>query len=180
MPLKLEFDDPFVFDDKLYEYDMPFMSFYGGGNYRFLKHFLGPNRIPAFDGKGPNGEGEEYECARAIDQSPKVKTWLRNADRRTGSFRLPLAEHWFYPDFVGVLNDDRLFVVEYKGGYIISEGFGTFFLCKSESFLYLCYIVEVLPCEEFNLNFLRLMITGREDLCDLLVFLSHVTVCSCL
>ena len=88
------------------------MRFYGGGNYQFVKHFLGPNRIPAFDGKD---DGEEYLCAVAIDQSPKVKTWLRNADRRLGSFRLPLAEHWFYPDFVGVLNDGRMFVVEYKG-----------------------------------------------------------------
>lgn len=112
IPLKLEFEQSFEFNDKLYEYDIPFMRFYGGGNYQFVKHFLGPNRIPAFDGKD---DGEEYQCAVAIDQSPKVKTWLRNADRRPGSFRLPLAEHWFYPDFVGVLNDGRMFVVEYKG-----------------------------------------------------------------
>lgn len=143
VPLKLEFDEPFAFNDKLYEYDMPFMSFYGGGNYRFVKHFLGPNRIPAFDGKGPNGEGEEYECARAIDQSTKVKTWLRNADRRTGSFRLPLAEHWFYPDFVGVLNDGRLFVVEYKGAdrksnadTIEKDAIGRLWASKSEKCLY--------------------------------------------
>ncbi len=112
MPLKLEFEKPFEFNDKLYEYNLSFMRFYGGGNYQFIKHFLGPNRIPAFDGKD---DGEEYKCAVAIDQSPKVKTWLRNADRVEGSFRLPLAEHWFYPDFVGVLNDGRMFVVEYKG-----------------------------------------------------------------
>lgn len=110
--LKLEFEDPFEFNDKLYEYDLPLMRFYSGGNYQFVKHFLGPNRIPAFDGKD---DGEEYKCAVAIDQSPKVKTWLRNADRRSGSFKLPLAEHWFYPDFVGILDDGRVFVVEYKG-----------------------------------------------------------------
>ena len=112
MPLKLDFGRAFEFGDRLYEYDLPFMKVHEGGKYRFSKHFLGPNRIPAFDGKD---DGEEYQCAVAIDQSPKVKTWLRNADRRSGSFRLPLAEHWFYPDFVGVLDDGRMFVVEYKG-----------------------------------------------------------------
>ena len=33
----------------------------------------------------------------------------------TGFFRLPLANGWFYPDFVAELEDGRLFVIEYKG-----------------------------------------------------------------
>jgi type III restriction enzyme len=31
---------------------------------------------------------------------------------------LPLANGYFYPDFVAELNDGRLLVVEYKGGHI--------------------------------------------------------------
>ena len=140
VPLKLEFDQPFEFTDKLYEYDIPFMKFYEGGNYQFVKHFLGPNRIPAFSGKD---DGEEYQCAVAIDQSPKVKTWLRNADQRGGSFRLPLAEHWFYPDFVGILDDGRMFVVEYKGAdrksntdTIEKDAIGRLWASKSDKCLY--------------------------------------------
>ena len=65
----------------------------------------------------PFGEGEEFECAKLIDSSPKVLYWLRNKDSDSASFRLPMGgrTEWFYPDFVGELVDGRLFVLEYKG-----------------------------------------------------------------
>ncbi len=58
-------------------------------------------------------QGEEYECARALDMSPGVKHWVRNLERR--GFSLPLAKSKFYPDFVAELTDGRLLVVEHKG-----------------------------------------------------------------
>lgn len=115
----LEFANGFKFDDGLYKNSV--LRFYPGGDYVFTKHFLGPNRIPAFDGKKVNGEGEEYECAKALDQNVKVKFWLRNADSNSESFRLPVSGGWFYPDFIGLLNDGRMFVVEYKGKQLLTN-----------------------------------------------------------
>jgi type III restriction enzyme len=58
-------------------------------------------------------KGEEYECARALDMTGKVKHWVRNLERR--GFWLPLAKNKFYPDFVAELTDGRLLLVEHKG-----------------------------------------------------------------
>lgn len=60
--------------------------------------------------------GEELECAKAIDAMAGVKHWVRNGDRdRRYAFWLPTATDAFYPDFVAELEDGRLLVVEYKG-----------------------------------------------------------------
>ncbi len=115
----LDFDNGFSLNDELYRSSV--FKYYPGGDYAFTKHFLGPNRIPAFDGRRSNGEGEEYECAKAIDLHPAVKFWLRNADSNMESFRLPVSGGWFYPDFVGQLNDGRMFVVEYKGEQLLTN-----------------------------------------------------------
>jgi type III restriction enzyme len=80
------------------------------GPWRPRKHFL--TRVPKFDGQ-PGGE--EEQCARALDGLAEVRHWVRNVARHPGSFRLPLAGGFFYPDFVAVLHDGRLLVVEYKG-----------------------------------------------------------------
>ena len=61
-------------------------------------------------------QGEEFECARALDGLPEVKHWVRNIEQQERfSFWLPTATDYFYPDFVAELIDGRLFVVEYKG-----------------------------------------------------------------
>jgi type III restriction enzyme len=60
-------------------------------------------------------EGEEYECARFLDHSADVNVWLRNVDRKQNSFWLQTPSDKFYPDFVALLNDGRILVVEYKG-----------------------------------------------------------------
>jgi len=117
--LSLDAANGFRFDDSLYRNSV--FRYYPGGDYVFQKHFLGPNRIPAFDGQKRNGEGEEYECAKVLDLQPKVKCWLRNADSNSESFKLPVSGGWFYPDFVGVLHDGRMFVVEYKGKQLLTN-----------------------------------------------------------
>ena len=114
-PHKLTLDLPggFVFDEHIYEGNTKVYR----GTWRFNKHFLGTYAIPQFDGHKEFGEGEEFECAKHIDANPKVVSWLRNKDSDPQSFKLPMGgkTDWFYPDFIGELDDGRLFVLEYKG-----------------------------------------------------------------
>lgn len=82
------------------------------GHYAFQKHFY--RKVRDLDHKG-----EEYDCARIIDLHPKVKWWVRNVDRKPGSFWLPLSSgKKFYPDFVAQLEDGRIMVAEYKGAHL--------------------------------------------------------------
>lgn len=60
-------------------------------------------------------EGDEFECAQAIDRNMSVRCWVRNISRLENSFRLPTSTDYFYPDFVALLNDGRTLVIEYKG-----------------------------------------------------------------
>lgn len=103
--LTINFDDCYTFKPGLYPARPPYYR----GRYRFRKHYF-----PVIEDL--KSEGEEFECAKAIDAHPQVKHWVRNlVDRPEASFRLPLAYGWFYPDFVAELEDGRLLVVEYKG-----------------------------------------------------------------
>jgi type III restriction enzyme len=79
------------------------------GRWRFQKHYF--EDIHAL-----KAQGEEFECAKALDTMPEVKHWVRNIEQQEQlSFWLPTATDYFYPDFVAELHDGRLFVVEYKG-----------------------------------------------------------------
>lgn len=63
--------------------------------------------------------GEEVDCAKAIEvMGDKVKYWVRNLERDTQAFRLPTSTDYFYPDFVIMLDDGRILVVEYKGAFL--------------------------------------------------------------
>ena len=101
-----EFKDGMYWDERSHRYT---------GRFRFSKHFLGADNVPAFDGAE---NGEEFQCAQAIDSLPDVKYWIRNVARHRNSFWLPTATDRFYPDFVALLGDGRLFVVEYKGAML--------------------------------------------------------------
>lgn len=79
---------------------------YAGHPYQFQKHYY------ASVGELEN-KGEEYECAKALDVTGKVKHWVRNLERR--GFWLPLAKSKFYPDFIAELTDGRLLALEHKG-----------------------------------------------------------------
>ncbi|MDA8248061.1 MAG: hypothetical protein M0Z28_02690 [Rhodospirillales bacterium] len=79
---------------------------YRGHPYQFRRHYY------AVVGELDN-QGEEYECAKALDMTGKVRHWVRNLERR--GFWLPLAKAKFYPDFVAELMDGRTFAVEHKG-----------------------------------------------------------------
>jgi len=82
------------------------------GRHRFAKH-LNPDQIGEMN-------GEEEQCALAIELHGKVNRWVRNLERRPDSFRLATSSDWFYPDFVAELTDGRFLVVEYKGGHLAS------------------------------------------------------------
>jgi len=107
---EISFDHAFSFKEGMYRNQRRYH-----GRWKPGKHFLGPYRVPAFDGAN---DGEEFRCAQKIDRLPGVKFWLRNVAKHRDSFWLPTAAGKFYPDFLAVLNDDRLLVVEYKGGHI--------------------------------------------------------------
>jgi len=110
-PVGVRFNSKIRFVDGIYD-GQPLYK----GAFRFKKHYL--DSVPAFDG----GEGgEEFQCALAIESNPHVKHWVRNVARHDGSFRLPLAQSWTYPDFVAELNDGRFLVVEYKGDHLLNE-----------------------------------------------------------
>jgi type III restriction enzyme len=107
--VETSFADGFAFE-KSRPYPAPW--FYQGA-YQFKKHFFGP--VGELSSKG-----EEFECAKLIDNLPQIKHWVRNlASQLETSFWLPTSTGRFYPDFVAQLNDDRIFVIEYKGSYLV-------------------------------------------------------------
>ncbi|ANU08701.1 DEAD/DEAH box helicase family protein [Paraurantiacibacter namhicola] len=97
---------------------------YRGTKYTFAKHFLGPDRVPRFDGKGDDGaDGDEFKAAQLIDATDEIEYWVRNVAGHPNAFRLPVAHggNWTYPDFVAKLKDDRILVVEYKGAHLVDQ-----------------------------------------------------------
>lgn len=60
-------------------------------------------------------EPEEARCAAIIADHPNVAYWVRTLTSGLYAFRLPLADRGFYPDFVVMLKDGRIAIVEYKG-----------------------------------------------------------------
>lgn len=108
--VEVRFDDAFAFRNGMYADQRRYR-----GRWRPRRHFLGPDQVPAFDGAE---DGEELQCAQAIDSLPGVKHWIRNVARHPSSFWLPTASDRFYPDFVALLHDRRLLAVEYKGAHL--------------------------------------------------------------
>ena len=105
--VEVSFDHAFTFRHDMYHDQRRYR-----GRWKPRKHFLGADRVPAFDGAE---DGEEFRCAQAIDSLPRLRYWIRNVARDPASFSLPTATDRFYPDFVAQLDDGRLLVVEYKG-----------------------------------------------------------------
>ncbi|UVC09591.1 hypothetical protein IHQ71_02895 [Rhizobium sp. TH2] len=62
--------------------------------------------------------GEKHDCAVYLQRMGDVKAWLRNTSQQPNSFWLQTATDKFHPDFVALLKDGRISVVEYKGGHI--------------------------------------------------------------
>ncbi|MDD4978500.1 MAG: DEAD/DEAH box helicase family protein [Gallionella sp.] len=107
--VETSFQYGFSYDPAVY----PAHWFYKGA-YRFTKHFY--PAVGEMDSKG-----EEFECAMAIDRLPQVKFWVRNLAGNTRfSFWLPTASDNFYPDFLALLEDGRLAVIEYKGKHLMT------------------------------------------------------------
>jgi len=91
-------------------------SYFVDGRHRYT----GRNRFPKHLNPDQIGEmnGEEEQCALALELNPKIRRWVRNLERRPDSFRLATSSDWFYPDFVAELTDGRYLAVEYKGGHL--------------------------------------------------------------
>ena len=103
--VEVSFDTAFRFRDGIYRNERQYR-----GPWKPRRHYL--EQVPAFDGAP---DGEEFQCAQALDSLSEARFWLRNVARHPASFWLPTASDKFYPDFVAQLEDGRLLVVEYKG-----------------------------------------------------------------
>ena len=93
-----------IFDEETYAYNQPY-----SGSTRINKHYTS-----LIGDLKPSGE--EFDCAVYLDRLDKVKYWIRNVEGKKSSFWLQLPHQKFYPDFVAMLGDGRILVVEYKGG----------------------------------------------------------------
>lgn len=88
------------------------------GAFKLRRHLLGPDCIGVLDG---DPGGAEFQCALALDGLDAVEVWVRNLPRQRDGFWLPTSRDRFWPDFVARLTDGRLFVVEYKGAYLVAD-----------------------------------------------------------
>ena len=85
------------------------------GGFQFKKHYFGSKPGELKERRADGQLMEEFKCAQYLDAHPDVKFWARNLSRRTTSFRLQTSTDWCYPDFIAMLHDGRILVVEYKG-----------------------------------------------------------------
>ena len=111
---EVSFDNGFRFHDEMFAG----VPCYRGTKYRFSNHYLGWDRVPAFDG---TEDGEEFKAAQQLDSIGEVEFWVRNVAKHPDAFWFPLAGGRTYPDFVAKLKDGRLLVVEYKGAHLVAD-----------------------------------------------------------
>lgn len=98
-----------LFDEQSYAYNQPYK-----GARKFNKHYF-----PIIGDLKP--EGEEFRCAAFLDEHRAVRFWVRNVDRKPNAFWLQLSGGRFYPDFVAMLTDGRILMVEYKGKHLVGD-----------------------------------------------------------
>jgi type III restriction enzyme len=92
-----------VFQQGRYAYDRIYQGFTD-----LPKHFF-----PQIGNLG--ADGEEFDCAVFLaTQLEGVKWWVRNVERKPTAFSLQTASDRFYPDFLCLMDDGRILVVEYK------------------------------------------------------------------
>ncbi len=110
-----ESESPSVDDNYFFEFPQfysPTKYYYGSkyGHYVFEHHYYG--QMGDFDSK------EEFECACYLDQlaaKKKIQFWVRNLVNNTGAFFLQKANGRFFPDFISVLPNESILIIEYKG-----------------------------------------------------------------
>lgn len=105
----LSAEQALIFNEQSYSYNQPYK-----GTTIFNKHFTSIVGDLASD-------GEEFECAVYLDRMNEVKYWMRNVDRQKNAFWLQLPVGKFYPDFIALLKDGRILVVEYKGAHLYQD-----------------------------------------------------------
>lgn len=99
-------DVELVFDETGYAYNQPYK-----GGMEFKKHLF---RVVG----DLDASGEEFDCAVYLERCNAIKAWVRNTVRQPNSFWLQTSSDKFYPDFLALLNDGRILVIEYKGSHI--------------------------------------------------------------
>jgi type III restriction enzyme len=99
--VETNYEDGFAYPTDPFQYPA---HWYCKGRYVWNKHYY--PLIGELE-----SEGEEFECAQAIDRNMSVRCWVRNISKLENSFRLPTSTDYFYPDFVALLNDGRTLVI---------------------------------------------------------------------
>ncbi|MEO5626430.1 MAG: DEAD/DEAH box helicase family protein [Dokdonella sp.] len=67
-------------------------------------------------------EGEEFDCAQFIaNELEGLDCWIRNVEKKPGSFSLPTSSDRFYPDFLLRTQRDGIIAVEYKGKHLATN-----------------------------------------------------------
>ncbi len=96
-----------VFEQGRYGYDTPYT-----GLLPLARHFF-----PVIGNL--KNSGEEFECAEFIANNLEgVDWWVRNVERKPGSFWLQTASDRFYPDFVVRMQSGLTLAIEYKGSHL--------------------------------------------------------------
>ena len=113
-PVEASLEHSFKFDPNAYPMREPCAA-----NVKWQKHYYAiPGDLPH---KRKSGKlAEEFSCALILDMMNEVDFWVRNLVHPS-QFSIPTATGRHYPDFVAKLKDDRLLVVEYKGGDRVSN-----------------------------------------------------------
>lgn len=91
-------------------------SWVDDSGFAFKKHYYGPKPGELRYQKANKTLTEEFQCAQYIDALDEVAYWVRNLSRKPSSFRLQTSTDYFYPDFVCLLKDGRVLIIEFKGG----------------------------------------------------------------
>lgn len=90
-----------------YAYDTPY-----AGLIPLKRHFF-----PVIGNLKP--KGEEFECAEFIANTLEGAVWwVRNVEKKPGSFSLQTSSDRFYPDFLIGLENGGIVAVEYKGSHL--------------------------------------------------------------
>ena len=110
-------------DVNLIEVSASLMFRFQADRYPANRFYAGPKTFDKhFYGRPADMNSEEADCAVLIDQSKKVKYWVKNVEGYPAlSYWLQTSSDKFYPDFVAELTDGRRLLVEYKGAHLIDN-----------------------------------------------------------
>jgi len=105
--VKLNFDNSFEFHADMYDGSMMY-----NGYYKFKRHFLGANKVPAIDG---GDTGEEFACAKEIDRLEQVEILATQCRSASKIFPIANQHRQFLSRFCGKIERRSYFSCRIQG-----------------------------------------------------------------